>query len=103
LYFQGWAAHFDSPLTVGVAFSNTETGDAESLTLTVQPPTATTTMFASQWRTDIYQVIQSKGWKQTKTRIDGVTLSHADATGHPDELAFCRTIENFLKQTYNAP
>ncbi|MBY0515014.1 MAG: hypothetical protein K2P78_14070 [Gemmataceae bacterium] len=103
LYFQGWAAHFDSPLTVEVAFSDTQTGDTDTLSLTVEPPSATTTMFASQWRTDIYQVIQTKGWKQTKTRIDGVTLIHPDATGHADEIAFCRIIENFLKQTYTAP
>ncbi len=38
-----------------------------------------------------------------KTRIDGVSLSRADATGHADEIAFCRTSENFLKQTYSAP
>ncbi len=102
LYFQGWAAHFDSPLTVEVAFSDTTTGDIESLTLTVGPPTATTMMFAGQWRTDIYAVIQAKGWKQTKTRIDGVTLTHPEATGHADEIAFCRAIENQLKQTYTA-
>ncbi len=103
LYFQGWTAYFDSPLTVEVNFSNTETGDSETLSKTANPPQATAPMFFAAWRTEIYAVIQAKGWKQTKTRIDGVQLFHADATGSPDEVAFCQTIENHLKQTYTAP
>lgn len=102
LYFQGRTAHYDTSLTVEVAFSDTESGDAETLSLTVEPSSATATMFGPRYRTDIYKVMQAKGWIQTKTRIDGVSLIHPDATGHADEIAFCRTNENFLNQTYNA-
>ena len=99
LYFQGWTAFFDSPLTLEVAFSDTDTGDTETLSKAVSPTQATTTMFSAPWRTDIH----AKGWKQTKTRIDVMRLIHPDATGSPDELAFCQTIKTFLKQTYTTP
>jgi hypothetical protein len=102
LHFQGWTAFFDSPLTVEVVIADTESGQTEMLSRTAKAPQMNQTYWSTHFRTEIYAVIQAKGWKQTKIRINEVRLNHPQAKGDPEELAFCQIIFNFLKQTYAA-